>query len=178
MKKLMTIMATVALAACAHAAVAVTWQTGTGVKDVKGDAFTASTTGYTAAIVYSTKADMSEVFDAGGQLTDTTYSTKGGMGFTGVTGANFAPGTYYSRITITEDATGKTWTSGIGSFTIAEGATAGPTANFTTGANMGGSSLIGSTTYETPSGGGAPEPTSGLLLLVCAGLLGLRREMA
>ena len=175
MKKLMTIIATVALAACAHAAVAVTWQSGTGVKDVKGNAFTTSTTGYTAAIMYSTKADMSEAFAAGGQLTDTTYTTKGSAGFSGVTDATFNPGTYYSRITITENATGKTWTSGIGSFTIAEGQSAGPTANFTTGLSMGGSSLIGSTTYDA---GGTPEPTSGLLLLVGAGLLGLRRKMA
>ena len=179
MKKLIVMMAAVALAACAHAAVAVTWQTGTGVKDVNGNDFTTSTTGYTASILYSTASDMSTTFAAGGTLTDTTYSTKGGAGFAGVTGANFGPGTYYSQITITEDATGKTWTSGIGSFSIADGQTSGSTVNFTTGANMGGSSLIGSTAYSGGSGGGdGPEPTSGLLLLVGAGILGLRRKRA
>ena len=179
MKKLIIMMAAVALAACAHAAVALTWQTGTGVKDVKGNAFTTSTTGYTAAILYSTASDMSSVFDAGGTLSATSYKTKGSAGFGGTTDANFGPGTYYSQITITEDATGATWKSGIGSFTIADGQSSGVTVNFTTGANMGGSSLIGDTSYSGGSGGGGetvPEPTSGLLLLVGGALLGLRRK--
>ena len=51
MKKLMVIMATVAMAAGVHAAVAVTWQTGTGVKDVNGQDFTTSTAGYTASVL-------------------------------------------------------------------------------------------------------------------------------
>ena len=37
---------------------------------------------------------------------------------------------------------------------------------------------IGSFTYVQASGGGTPEPTSGLLLLVGAGILGLRRKRA
>lgn len=175
MKKLMVMMAAVALAAGAHAAVALTWQTGTGVKDVNGNAFTTATTGYTAAILYSTAADMSTTFAAGGTLTDTSYSTKGSAGFAGLTGANFGAGTYFTQITITEDATGKKWTSGIGSFTIADGQTSGITVNFTSGANMGGSSLIGSTAY-TGGGSGVPEPTSGLLLLVGGAMLALRRK--
>ena len=180
MKKLMVMMAAVALAACAHAAVAVTWQTGTGIKDVKGNAFTTDTTGYTASVLYSTAADMSSVFDAGGTLTDTSYATKGSAGFAGKTGANFAPGTYYTQITVTEDATGATWKSGIGSFTIAEGQSAGPTANFSTGLGLGGSSLIGDTSYSGGSGGGGtegvPEPTSSILLLVGGAMLALRRK--
>ena len=175
MKKLMVMMAAVAMAAGVHAAVALTWQTGTGVKDVSGNAFTTATTGYTAEIMYSMAADMSTTFDAGGTLTDTSYSTKGSAGFAGMTGANFGAGTYYTQITITEDATGKKWTSQIGSFSIADGQTSGITVNFTSGANMGGSSLIGSTAYSGGSGD-IPEPTSGLLLLVGAGMLALRRK--
>ena len=174
MKKLMVIMATVAMAAGVHAAVAVTWQTGTGVKDVNGQDFTTSTAGYTASVLYSMASDMSTTFAAGGTLTDDSYSTKGSAGFAGKTDATFSPGTYYTQITITEDATGKKWTSEIGSFTIAEGQSAGPTANFTTGLGLGGSSLIGSTAYS--GGSGVPEPTSGLLLLVGAGMLALRRK--
>lgn len=173
MKKLMVMMAAVAMAAGVHAAVALTWQTGTGVKDVSGNAFTTATTGYTAEIMYSMAADMSTTFDAGGTLTATSYKTKGSAGFGGMTDATFGAGTYYTQITITEDATGKKWTSGIGSFEIADGQTSGITVNFTSGLNMGGASLIGDTSY---SGGNIPEPTSGLLLLVGAGMLALRRK--
>lgn len=176
MKKLMIMMAAVALAACAHAAVAVTWQTGTGVKDVKGNAFTTSTTGYTVSVLYSTAADMSTTFAAGGTLTDDSYSTKGSAGFAGKTDATFGAGTYYTQITITEDATGKTWKSDIGSFTIADGQSAGPTANFTTGLGLGGSSLINTSPYS--GGTGTPEPTSAMLLLMGGAMLALRRKRA
>ncbi len=85
-----------------------------------------------------------------------------------MTSESFEAGnTYYSKITIVEDATGKSWTSQVGSFSLAPGATSGVTVNFTSGLNMGGSS---------PADG--PEPTSGLLLLVGAGILGLRRKRA
>ena len=173
MKKVLFMLAAIAMAISANAALAVTWQTGVGVKDVNGNAFTTTTTGYTATILFSTAADMSSTFAAGGTLSSTTYKTKGSAGFGAVTGATFDAGTYYAPVTITEDATGKSWTSGIGSFTVVEGSLAAPTINFTTGANMGGSSLIGDTTY---SGGGVPEPTSGILLLVGGMMLALRRK--
>ena len=174
MKKLIVMMAAVALAACAHAAVALTWQTGTGVKDVNGNSFTTSTTGYTATILYFTDSACTTPVSGLTGNTATAYKTKGSAGFGGVTSESFEAGnTYYTKISIVEDATGKTWTSEVGSFTLAAGATSGITVNFTTGANMGGSSLIGSTAY---SGGDGPEPTSGILLLVGAGILGLRRK--
>ncbi len=168
MKKIMIMMATVALAACAHAAIAVTWQTGTGVKDVNGNAFTTATTGYTATILYFTDSSCTTPVSGLTGNTATAYKTKGSAGFGGVTSESFEAGnTYYSKITIVEDATGKSWTSQVGSFSLAPGATSGVTVNFTSGLNMGGSS---------PADG--PEPTSGLLLLVGAGILGLRRKHA
>lgn len=176
MKKLMLMVAAVALAVGAQAALAVTWQTGTGVKDVSGNAFTTSVSGYTAEIMFSTASDMSSPMAVTG-ISATEYKTKGSAGFGAKTSASFDPGTYYAQVTITEDATGKKWTSEIGSFSIADGALSSPTINFTTGANMGGASLIGSTAY---SGGGStpdiPEPTSGLLLALGGAMLALRRR--
>ena len=177
MKKIM-IAAAIALAAVvSQAAVAVTWQTGTGVKDVDGNAFTTATTGYLAEIVFSTTADMSEVFAAGGATTGSSYKTKGSTGFGGTTGANFDAGTYYAQITITtgEGPSAKVYTSEVGSFKIAAGQTSPPTINFTTGANMGGSSLIGDMRYV---GAAVPEPTSALLMLLGMAGLALKRKRA
>lgn len=177
MKKLMLMVTVAVLAVGVQAAVAVTWQTGTGVKDVSGSAFTTSVSGYTAEIIFSTASDMSAPMAVTGNSA-TAYKTKGSAGFGGSTSESFNPGTYYAQVTITEDATGKTWTSEIGSFTIADGAMNGPTVNFTTGANMGGSSLIGSTAYSGGSSGDIPEPTSGLLLALGGAMLALRRRRA
>ena len=68
---------------------------------------------------------------------------------------------------------GRKYTSDIGSFTVAQGATASPKINFTTGNAMGGSSLIGKMEYS-----GVPEPTSGLLVLLGVAGLALRRRRA
>ena len=178
MKKIM-IAAAIALAAVvSQAAVAVTWNTGTGVKDVDGNAFTTATTGYLAEIVFSTSADMSEVFAAGGTLSTSSYKTKGSVGFGGIsTAATFDAGTYYARITITtgEGPSAKVYTSEVGSFTIAAGQTAGTTINFTSGLNMGGSSLIGDMRYV---GAAVPEPTSALLMLLGMAGLALKRKRA
>ena len=90
-------MAAVALAACAHAAVAITWQTGTGVKDVDGNAFTTATTGYTATILYFTDSACTTPVSGLTGNTATAYKTKGSAGFGGVTSESFEAGnTYYS----------------------------------------------------------------------------------
>ena len=178
MKKIVCLIAAVAMAVCTQAAVAVTWQTGTGVKDASGNAFATTTTGYTAAIAFFTDAAGAQSFAPGGTTSSESYKTKGSAGFAGMTDAKFDPGTYYSQITITETATGKTYTSDMASFTVAAGSTANPTINFTTGANLGGSPKLGEIKYvggsdPTPD---TPEPTSGLLLLVGGAVLALRRK--
>ena len=156
--------------AAAQAAVAVTWQTGTGIKTAEGSSFTTSTSGYTATIALFTDADCTTAFDAGGSLTDTSYATKASAGFAGASAASFDAGTYYTVLTLSNGT--KSWTSDVGSFTIAAGATSGITVNFTSGLNLGGSSLINNNAYAVP------EPTSGLLALVGFAALVLRRRRA
>ena len=164
--------AIVCAAVVSQAATAVTWQSGTGVKDVNGGDFTAQTyTDYTCSILFSTKDDMSTPFAAGGTTSTSAYKTKGSAGFAANTGSNFDAGTYYAQLTI-EYKDGRKYTSEIGKFTIADGQSGAVTINFTTGANMGGSSLIGDTTYTIP------EPTSGLLVLLGVAGLALRRRRA
>ena len=178
MKKLMIAAAIALVAVASQAAVAVTWSTGTGVKDVNGDAFATTEKNYVATILFATDSEMKNVLAAGGSLSASTYSTKGSKGFGGqVTGETFNPGKYYAQITLTDKVSGKTWTSDIGSFTIGEGVLSGPAINFTTGDNMGGSSLINNKPY---SGGTdpTPEPTTGLLMLVGLAGLALRRKQA
>ena len=174
MKKLIIAAAIVCAAVVSQAAVAVTWKTGTGVKDIAGNAFVNGTQAdYTCSILFSTAADMSKTFAAGGTLSTSDYKTKGSAGFGSVkTGESFNPGTYYAQLTI-EYKDGRKYTSDIGMFTIAEGATSGITINFTTGDNMGGKSLIGKMEYS-----GVPEPTSGLLVLLGVAGLALRRRRA
>ena len=170
MKKLMIMLAAIAIGFAAQAAVAVTWQSGTGVKDATGASFTTDNTAYTATIAFYTDAACTTEFAAGGTLSTTTYATKGSKGFSGATGETFSGGTYYAVLTLSDGS--KSWTSDVGSFTIADGAIAGPTINFSTGANVGGSSLINNNAYAIP------EPTSGLLALVGFAALALRRRRA
>lgn len=171
MKKLMIMLAAIALGFAAQAAVAVTWQSGTGVKDATGASFTTANTAYTATIAFYTDAACTTEFAAGGVLSTTTYATKGSKGFGGVTGETFDGGTYYAVLTIA-NAT-QTWSSDVASFTIVAGELNSPTINFTSGANLGGSSLINSNPYTA-----IPEPTSGLLALVGFAALALRRRRA
>ena len=93
-------LAAIALGFAAQAAVAVTWQSGTGVKDATGASFTTANTAYTATIAFYTDAACTTEFAAGGVLSTTTYATKGCKGFGGVTGETFDGGTYYAVLTI------------------------------------------------------------------------------
>jgi len=177
MKKLMIMFAAVAIGVAAQAAVAVTWQTGTGIKKADGTAFSnGNASPYTATIAFFTDAGCTTAFNAGGTLSTSTYATKGSKGFSNSTDATFNAGTtYYAVLTLSNGT--MEWKSDVATIAIADGALSGPTVNFTTGANAGGASLINSNPY-TPAGGGVPEPTSGMLMLVGLGALALRRRKA
>ena len=178
MKKLMIMLAAVAIGFAAQAAVAVTWQTGTGIKKADGTAFSnGNASPYTATIAFFTDAACTTPFAAGGTLSTSTYATKASKGFNSSTGETFNPGnTYYAVLTLSNGT--MEWKSDVAAFTIAAGSLAGPNINFTTGLGTdGGTSLINSNAY-TPVGGGVPEPTSGVLMLVGLGALALRRRKA
>ena len=164
--------AIVCAAVVSQAAVSVTWQTGTGVKDVAGKDFVnGAQADYTCSILFSTEADMSKTFAAGGTLSSSQYKTKGSAGFSADTGATFDAGTYYAQLTI-EYKDGRKYTSDIGEFTIATGATVGPKINFTTGNAMK-AAAIGDTSYTN-----VPEPTSAMLVLLGVAGLALKRRRA
>ena len=184
MKKLMIMAAVAFVAVASQAAVYVTWQSGTVYKPNADGSIssTALTTAdaFTATIAFFTDSACTTPFAAaGGTLSTSTYNSKGGAGYSGTTNTSgtFGAGTYYAMLTLTGNVGGKdvSYTSDVGSFTIADGALNGPTINFTTGANMGGTSKMSATTWTVA---GVPEPTSGILMLVGLGALALRRRKA
>ncbi len=95
--------------------------------------------------------------------------------------------TYYTKLVITDKASGKELESTMGSFTYTGGDLAAPSLTFygegAGGFATGGAPSASSAGWATPGGGGGgggsggvPEPTSGLLLLVGGAMLALRRK--
>ena len=184
MKKLMIMAAVAFVAVASQAAVAVTWNSGLIKKpNADGSMSTsnlATADAFTATIAFFTDSACTTPFAAaGGTLSTSTVATKGTAGYGGTTDTSgtFGAGTYYAVLTLTGNVGGKdvSYTSDVGSFTIADGALNGPTINFTSGLNMGGSSLMTATKWTVA---GVPEPTSGILMLVGLGALALRRRKA
>ena len=184
MKKLIVVLAAIAMAGATQAAT-IKWGTGT----VKLPGTTTNMTKTNVALYFwadnvsdpwGTKASASGEGDA------VTYAISGGTGATAsyksgvatITGGDYSNGdTAYGAVILTYDANsdgkigvGDYYMTGTGSYTLE--ADVNKTVNLT----------MGSWTQITSSGGGggggAPEPTSGLLLLVGAGILGLRRKRA
>ena len=95
-----------------------------------------------------------------------------------ITGGTYDKGdTAYAAVILTYDANsdgkigvGDYYMTGTGSYTLESDMNATP------GLSMGSWTQIASTTPTPPGPGPVPEPTSGLLLLVGAGMLALRRK--
>ena len=185
MKKLMIAAAIVCAAAFAQAA-AVTWSTGkfqtagTGGNGWSGSTISAAITesdGWLAEIFFFSDAGCTK---AVADLTGTTDNTasKTGKAFNGTTNDKFdANGTYYTYLTLKDNA-GNTLTSEVMSFTVDP--LQNPDVNFWSGDGFNEAKLH--TTYgDYPATGwtaAAPEPTSGLLLLIGMAGLALRRRRA
>ena len=170
MKKLMIVLAAIALAFGAQAA-AVDWGTGS----LQSFGVGKQDSGYTAQILFYSDAegknDITSTFGSGTQISssksDKSYSF-------GSTTADVATGTYYSQIIVTRKSDGLTLSSDIAQFSHDGDSLSNTTINFTSGNGIsGGGSQWGGAQW---GGGDIPEPTSGLLLLVGAGMLALRRK--
>ena len=165
MKKLMFMLAAIV---CAVAAQAATFKWNTGPLSVPGgeDALTSENGTWLATLQLFTDAEMNTPVSGASGLTASTPSATGGLGntVTGLTEGN----TYYGIVTVTGTYQGQNYTISVTDPVSIKFKTSGTTQlNFSTAiANAGG----------WPAGEGAPEPTSGLLLLVGGAMLALRRK--
>ena len=168
MKKLMTIAGVVLLAGFANGA-AVSWNTGTYSNGFVGpDGKTlASSTAYTMLVTfYSDAAGTTKVAES----TATTAKPNGS--YTAKTADVFeSDKTYYVTAVLKANDNSASLELPMASFTTP--GTGDGNVNFTTGAGFDSAS-----SKWSPSSGwtSAPEPTSGLLLLIGAGMLALRRK--
>ena len=186
MKKLMLALAVAVMAAGAQAA-SVSWSSGV----FQGPGGASSKTGTAYSDVYSAIVYFYSDSAGNNLITSATTDdvTKKGLMKGTVDLAEPASGvtqTYYTKMVITEKATGNTLDSGMGSFTWTGGALAAPAleyfgegaGGFATG-GMPANSAGGAANWGGGGGtGGVPEPTSGMLMLVGLGALALRRRRA
>jgi len=166
MKKLAVVLVAITSAVVANAA-AVSWSA-TNIKDINGTAIGSKAVGdgWTAVCtIYA--ADGTTVV---GSNTDTTAAMSK---FSGTIDGTATGTAYYAQLVIT-DAAGNTITSEKAAFTTDSSATYGDI-NFTTGNNF----ATATAKINYSSGWvAAPEPTSGLLLLMGLAGLALKRKHA
>ena len=171
MKKLMFMLVAIV---CAVATQAATFKWSTGTLTIPGgdDFITSENGSWAATLSLFTDADMKTAVSGAGGLTASTPNASGALGntVTGLTEGN----TYYGIVTVTGTYGGKDYTISVTDPVQIKFKTSGTTQmNFSTAiADAGGWPTGGQ------GDGGAPEPTSGLLLLVGGALLGLRRKRA
>ena len=181
MKKLMIILAAIAMAGATQAA-QVKWQT----EALKLPGTTTNISGSNVALYFYSQ-DIADPWGtkatASGEGDAVTYSVAASSGMGGATyksgkatitdsGAYSSGDTAYAAVIITYDANndGKI---GVGDYYMASSTSY----TLESDVNATKSIAMGSWTQITsPGGGGAPEPTSGLLLLVGGAMLALRRK--
>ena len=179
MKKLMLAFAVASLAIGAQAAT-VDWSSGvfTGPGGASSKTGSAYSDVYTAVFSVYDKdntllaSDTTTDVNKKGLMKGTVDITKPGAGKTE---------TFYTQLVITDKATGKVLDSGMGSFTWSGDALDDPAVTFF-GENVVGFDTLppnaGATSGGSWGAAGAPEPTSGILMLVGLGALALRRRKA
>lgn len=164
MRKLILLAVGLALTSMANAA-AVKWQA-TAIKDINGNSIgaKAESAGWSAVCtIYA--ADGSTVI---GTSTDKTAAMSK---FDGSVDGTAVDTTYYAQLVITDDK-GNTITSEKAQFTTDSAAEYGPL-NFSTGGNF---ATSGAKINYASGWAAAPEPTSGLLLLLGMAGLALKRK--
>ncbi len=182
MKKLIMFIAVAALAVAGYSA-EVNWGAGNNwIKDKSGNNLAKGTE--VMLIMASDATAVSDALAAGSSIssyvldTATTSNTKGAVAAHEVTSSKFTAGTTYSLaalILIGDDYV----ISGAQSFTAyTAGVDEADTASFVTAQGSNPTSAWGPKSGSGGGGEGAPEPTSGLLLLVGGAMLALRRKRA
>ncbi len=191
MRKLMVVLAAVALAVSANAA-AVNWKVNAaGVKGYNGSSQVNIGTGATVYFVLSSAmSDIATAIDEGtfsastaGVLGSQSTTANTGATGTGTVTSGFGTGkdvgdTVAFRVLVidsTHDTSGKTWykfSSELSQSLYDE--TASPAVP--TLATFGSTQWTNGTAWTEAGGGGAPEPSSALLLLMGGAMLALRRK--
>ena len=193
MKKIMFVLASVALAIGVQAA-DIDWKMGTSIKapNADGSIGTANAAAGTLSMyvwlvneeTYTAATADSIVSGYKGQTGSATASVTGKSGSTGGTattsGLAFSTteDTTYYGIVLTQYKSGDTemWLANKATAVINSAGTKASVGNLSK--NWGGGTGSAITSWSNGGGGGSdvPEPTSGLLLLVGAGMLALRRK--
>ena len=178
----MIILGAVVLAAGVQAAT-VNWSTGkfqlpnADGSGFSGSTLSAATSGaYLATIYFFTDSACENAVAGVTGNTDTT-STKTGKAFNGTTSDSFTVGeTYYTYLSLIDNSTKAELKSSVVSFTVDP--LQNPDVNFWTGTGF--NETFSGTTGAFASSGwtAAPEPTSGLLLLLGVAGLALKRKRA
>jgi len=165
MKKLIIAIALVAVAAYAQAA-SVKWSA-TSVKDINGDA-AKNVSGWSVVCTIYADSEMNNVVGSSSATASNAMSK-----FANSIDGTATDTTYWAQLVMT-DASGNTITSELASFTTDGSAEYGEL-NFSTGAKF---ASTGAKINYTSGWVAAPEPTSGLLLLLGVAGLALKRKRA